>query len=104
MRVHAKGIEMMRILLRKNSPFERRGIYAVYEIEEVANTAYQGYIAAIKFENGKKLMIIADESRYTRADIFPDDDFSNEFLYEALRIVPVYRANEVFKGLEYGEE
>lgn len=95
---------MIRIYLRKNSPFEMRGIYAVYKIEEVANTAYQGYIAAIKFENGKKLMIMADENKYTRADIFPDDDFSNEFLSEALRQVPTYNSRDAFIGLEYGEE
>ena len=91
---------MIRIYLRKNSPFEIRGIYAVYEIEEVASEAYERYIAAIKFPDGKKLMIMEDETVYTRADIFMNDDYSNEFLDEALRRVPVYHANNVFKGLE----
>ena len=77
-----------------------RGIYAVYEIE-VASEEYEYYVAAIKFADGKKLMIIAGETYYTRADMYGNDDYSNEFLSEALRRVPVYRANDVFKGLEY---
>lgn len=95
---------MIRIYLRKNSQYETKGIYEAYDISSYAYTPYQYTVAAIKFDDGKTLLIREMKQFYERTEMFSNCDNHREYLHEMFRHVPSYNARDCFKGLYAIEE